>query len=273
MRLAGDDCGRCHFGIKCRNTRCDYAHPSPALECGARRPQTPPRSPGPRRIEAQAGRIGLRDVEAQIREQVELARALALSMADGGNGRGRGRGGGVGDEAAPRTVGEYDDDEEYACLICRDLMHAKVDCDPVLAEDGRVYCRACIEKWFRVKSTSPLANLPIGRRLEPRPRPPRGAHRRRADRHRRPRGPSALGALEWMYGITINYCDSSLPGFDDHDAYDDCYDYWEACVGGPSARSGCESRVLLRAIERRERQSERQHVCVHICVHICAHAV
>ena len=106
MRLAGDDCGRCHFGIKCRNTRCDYAHPSPALECGARRPQTPPRSPGPRRIEAQAGRIGLRDVEAQIREQVELARALALSMADGGNGRGRGRGGGVGDEAAPRTVGE-----------------------------------------------------------------------------------------------------------------------------------------------------------------------
>ena len=53
-----------------------------------------------------------------------------------------------------------------------------------------------------------------------------------------------------MYGITINYCDSSLPGFDDHDAYDDCYDYWEACVGKPSARSGCESRVLLRAIER-----------------------
>ena len=67
--------------------------------------------------------------------------------------------------------------------------------------------------------------------------------------------------------------DSSLPGFDDHDAYDDCYDYWEACVGKPSARSGCESRVLLRAIERRERQSERQHVCVHICVHICAHAL
>ena len=240
-------------------------------------------------MEAQAGRIGLRDVEAQIREQVELARALALSMADAGNGRGLGRGGGVGDEAAPRTVGEYDDDEEYECLICRDLMHAKVDCDPVLAEDGRVYCRPCIEKWFRVKSTSPLTNLPIGRRLEPRPRAPRrrGARRRRADRHRRPRGPSGLMVMTYSHSrapSAINYCDSSLPGFDnhdacslpgfdDHDAYDDCYDYWEACVGKPSARSGCESRVLLRAIERRERQSERQHVCVHICVHICAHAL
>eukprot|EP00802_Teleaulax_amphioxeia_P007050 Tamp_07056.p1 GENE.Tamp_07056~~Tamp_07056.p1 ORF type:complete len:376 (-),score=56.45 Tamp_07056:26-1153(-) len=47
-------------------------------------------------------------------------------------------------------------------------MHAKVDCDPVLAEDGRAYCRPCIEKWFtNGRLTSPLTNLPIGRKHQP----------------------------------------------------------------------------------------------------------
>ena len=69
---------------------------------------------------------------------------------------------------ASRTVREYDADEEYECVICTELMHAKVDCDPVLAEDGRAYCRPCIEKWFtNGRLTSPLTNLPIGRKHQP----------------------------------------------------------------------------------------------------------
>ena len=45
-------------------------------------------------------------------------------------------------------------------------------------------------------------------------------------------------------------CDSSLPGFDNHDGdgYDDCYDHWEACVGGPSARSGGGGRGGGRSV-------------------------
>eukprot|EP00802_Teleaulax_amphioxeia_P007511 Tamp_07517.p5 GENE.Tamp_07517~~Tamp_07517.p5 ORF type:complete len:105 (-),score=22.93 Tamp_07517:285-599(-) len=44
--------------------------------------------------------------------------------------------------------------------------------------------------------------------------------------------------------------DSSLPGFDDHDAdgYDDCYDHWEACVGGAPARSGGGGRGGGRSV-------------------------
>jgi hypothetical protein len=109
----------------------------------------------------------------------DIGSARRTSVRRGGVRRGRG-GGRRGRKATrpektsqdPDPVGDYDDDDEYQCLVhlCRPLS------DPVLAQDGRVYCRSCIEKWFRQcqedrrPPTSPLTNLEIGQTLVPRPR-------------------------------------------------------------------------------------------------------
>ena len=37
--------------------------------------------------------------------------------------------------------------------------------DPVVAEDGQLYERICIESHLSTKPTSPMTNLPMGNRL------------------------------------------------------------------------------------------------------------
>jgi len=53
---------------------------------------------------------------------------------------------------------------EFICPICHDLP-----LDPVLAEDGRIYNRECIQKWLQKKRTSPLTNEQMGNSLRPAP--------------------------------------------------------------------------------------------------------
>ena len=50
-------------------------------------------------------------------------------------------------------------------LLCPISKHLPVD--PVLAEDGWVYERALIEKWLKEKHKSPVANVPMGVKLQP----------------------------------------------------------------------------------------------------------
>jgi TPR repeat protein len=56
--------------------------------------------------------------------------------------------------------------EEFLCPITRELPF-----DPVTAEDGRVYERSALEKWFAKKAAgevrSPITNEPMGRKLLP----------------------------------------------------------------------------------------------------------
>lgn len=65
-------------------------------------------------------------------------------------------------------------DVKYNCMSC---LEEGVDLqDPVIAEDGRVYCRQCIQDWINVcsgngrgKAVSLLTNLKMGNRLVPLP--------------------------------------------------------------------------------------------------------
>ena len=52
--------------------------------------------------------------------------------------------------------------DEYLCPITHDLPF-----DPVTAMDGRVYEREAIEKWLKVKKTSPVTNEPMKGNLFP----------------------------------------------------------------------------------------------------------
>lgn len=47
--------------------------------------------------------------------------------------------------------------DELVCPISHELP-----VDPVIAEDGRVYERECIEKWLAQRKTSPVTNQPMG---------------------------------------------------------------------------------------------------------------
>tara|TARA_B100000886_G_scaffold312868_1_gene249119 strand:+ start:37 stop:1029 length:993 start_codon:yes stop_codon:yes gene_type:complete len=50
--------------------------------------------------------------------------------------------------------------DEFVCPISHELP-----VDPVIAEDGRVYERECIEKWLAQRKTSPATNEPMGAKL------------------------------------------------------------------------------------------------------------
>ena len=50
--------------------------------------------------------------------------------------------------------------DELVCPISHELP-----VDPVIAEDGRVYERECIEKWLAQRKTSPATNEPMGAKL------------------------------------------------------------------------------------------------------------
>lgn len=52
--------------------------------------------------------------------------------------------------------------EQCKCPISHQLL-----VDPVMAEDGVIYERKCIERWLREKRTSPATNTPMGRALVP----------------------------------------------------------------------------------------------------------
>ena len=56
-------------------------------------------------------------------------------------------------------------DESIAELLCP-ITH-ELPVDPVTAEDGKVYERSAIEQWLETKSTSPVTNLRMGKKLLP----------------------------------------------------------------------------------------------------------
>jgi len=72
------------------------------------------------------------------------------------------------------TAQMFYSDAKYNCINC---LEEGVDLqDPVIAEDGRVYCRQCIQGWINEcsgrghgKTVSLLTNLKMGHRLVPLP--------------------------------------------------------------------------------------------------------
>ena len=76
--------------------------------------------------------------------------------------------------AIAMTAQMFYSDAKYNCINC---LEEGVDLqDPVIAEDGRVYCRQCIQGWINEcsgrghgKTVSLLTNLKMGHRLVPLP--------------------------------------------------------------------------------------------------------
>ena len=149
-RLAGDEIGRCRYGILCNDIRCEFAHPSPSLKCHARQTRTG-------------------QYHTQLLNRPTYSNHFR--RLSGHNGMDSDTLTQISGPAAENLLKGYDNGEEYGCLIClaNDLQ------DPMLAEDGRVYCQICIVDWFMHKRppTSPLTNLRISENLVPRPRRPR----------------------------------------------------------------------------------------------------